>query len=35
MKKRNNQKLFVRVMALIMVAALVLPFLANIFGLFA
>ena len=35
MKKKNAQKTFVRVMALIMVAALLLPILANIFGLFA
>ena len=34
-KKQNMQKIFVRVMALIMVAALMLPILANIFGLFA
>ena len=35
MKKKNAQKTFVRVMALIMVAALLLPIIANIFGLFA
>ena len=35
MKKKNSQKTFVRVMALIMVAALILPIFANIFGLFA
>ncbi len=35
MKKQNMQKNFVRVMALIMVAALLLPIVANIFGLFA
>ena len=34
-KKQNMQKTFVRVMALIMVVALMLPILANIFGLFA
>ena len=34
-KKQNMQKIFVRVMALIMVVALMLPILANTFGLFA
>ena len=35
MKKQNMQKTFVRVMAFIMVVALLLPILANILGLFA
>ena len=35
MKKQKMQKLFVRVMAGIMVLALMLPIFANIFGLFA
>ena len=35
MKKQQMQKIFVRVMALLMVAALLLPILANIVGLFA
>lgn len=34
MKKKNMQKTFVRVMAVIMVAALMLPLFANIMGLF-
>lgn len=34
MKKQRMQKMFVRVMALLMVAALLLPILANISGLF-
>ena len=35
MKKQKMQKNFVRVMALIMAVALLLPVFANIFGLFA
>lgn len=35
MKKQNMQKTFVRVMAMVMVAALLLPIIANIFGLLA
>lgn len=35
MKKQQMQKMFVRVMALLMVAALLLPILANVAGLFA
>lgn len=35
MKKQKMQKTFVRVMAAIMVIALLLPIAANIFGLFA
>jgi hypothetical protein len=31
----KKQKMFIRVMAGVMVAALLLPMLANIFGLFA
>ena len=31
MKKQNNQKMFVRVMAIVMVGALLLPMLAYIF----
>ena len=31
----KNQKMFIRVMAGLMVAALLLPMLANIFGLFS
>ena len=34
MKKKNMQKTFVRVMAVIMVVALMLPLFANILGLF-